>query len=114
MADFSSVTKLLKVPAPAGGDGLAMAFGTAVPTASYDTGGSTIDMSGVFKSKCVEVKFSVPNAGFRFIFAPTASTYATATGKVFIDDNAGSEEGSTTNVSTTITSCTWVAWGTDA
>ena len=114
MAAFTLVTKVFKTPAPAGGDGLATAFGTAVPTASYDTGGSVIDMSGVFAKQCVEVIFSIGNADFSFDYMPTASTYATATGVVFIDDNAGTEASSTDNVSTSVTSCTWTAKGTDA
>ena len=114
MAAFTSVTKVYKTPAPAGGDGLAMAFGTAVPTASYDTSGSVIDMSGVFAKQCVAVELSFGNADFRFDYVPTTSTYATATGVVFIDDNAGTEASSTDNVATSITSCTWTAKGTDA
>ena len=114
MAAFTSVTKLGKIPATAGGDGLAFAHGTAVPTASYDTSGSVMDMSDIFASTCVAVTFSFGNADFRFDFVPTATTFATATGVVFIDDNAGTEASSTDNVATSITSCKWHAWGTDA
>ncbi len=114
MAAFTSVTQLAKVPAPAGGDGLAMAAGTAVPTASYDTGGSVIDMSAIFKKTCRAIQFSFGNADFRFDFVPTATTFATATGVVFIDDNAGTEASSSDNVAASVTGCSWVAWGTDA
>ena len=114
MAAFTSITKVGKNPAQAGGDGYAFAFGTAVPTASYDTSGSVMDMSDIFAKTCVKVVFTVANADFRFDFQPTASTYATATGVVFIDDNAGTEASSTDNVATTVTSCSWIAWGTDA
>lgn len=114
MAAFTSVTKVASVPPPAGGDGVKWVFGTAVPSASYDTGGSAIDMSGVFASKCYGMMFFFQHAGHRFLYKPTATTYATATGTVFIDDNAGTEKSSTTNIATTITSCYWIAWGTDA
>ena len=114
MAAFTSVTKVGKTPAPAGGDGYACAFGTAVPTASYDANGSVIDMSGIFDSTCVAVKFSFGNADFRFTYLPTASTYATATGKVFVDDNNGTQATALDNVSASVSTCSWIAWGTDA
>ena len=114
MAAFTSVTKVGKVPAPAGGDGYAMAFGTAVPTVSYDTSGSVIDMSDIFASTCVAIQFSFGNDGYRFDYVPTASTYVSSTGLVFIDDNAGSELSGSANVGGTVTSCSWIAWGTDA
>ena len=101
MAAFTSVTKVAEVPAPSGGDGIKFAVGTATSTASYDTNGSVIDLSDVFASKVYGATFLVNNAAFRYVFVPTATTYAAATGKVFIDDNAGTEEGATTDLSTT-------------
>ena len=114
MAAFTSVTKVYEVPAPAGGDAIKMAFGTAFPTASYDTGGSAIDLSGVFGSKVLGCVFFFQNADFRFQYKPTATTYAAATGTVFVDDNAGTEASSTDNISSSVSSCYWIAWSTDA
>lgn len=114
MAAFTSVVQLTKTPAAAGGDGLAVATGTAVPTTSYDTGGSVIDMSDIFKSTCRAIQFSVGNASYRFDYVPTATSFATASGVVFIDNNAGMELASAANVGGTVTSCSWIAWGTDA
>ena len=114
MAAFTSVTQVGKVPAPAGGDGYAMAFGTAVPTASYDASGSVIDMSDIFASKCTAIEFSFGNASFRFTYVPTTSTFATATGVVFVDDNNGTQATALDNVAASVSTCSWVAWGTDA
>jgi hypothetical protein len=44
MAALTSVTKVASFPAPAGGDGMKCVMGTAVGSASYDTGGSVIDV----------------------------------------------------------------------
>jgi hypothetical protein len=114
MAAFSTPVQVYKVPAPAGGDGLCMAFGTVVPTASYDTSGSTINFSTIFADECVYVHFLVPNADYEFVFMPTATTYATATGKVFATDNAGTEIANTTDLATALTSVYWFAIGKDA
>lgn len=114
MAAFTSVTKVYEVPAAAGGDGVKFAFGTAVPTASYDTGGSAIDLSDVFGSTVIGCIFFFQHADFRFSYLPTATTYAAATGTVFVDDNAGTEATATDDISASVTSCYWLAWGTDA
>jgi hypothetical protein len=114
MAAFTTVTKLVEIPAPAGGEGLKFAVGTAVSSASYDTGGSVIDLSGTFASKVYGAVFLVNNASFRYTFVPTSSTYAAATGKVFVDDNAGTQASSTDDHSSTPGSVIWLAWGTDA
>ena len=114
MTAFTSVTKIYEVPAPAGGDGVKMAFCSAVSTASYDANGSVIDLSDIFADTVVGAVFMVNNADFRYVFVPTATTYAAATGKVFIDDNAGTEETATTDLSTTPGTVYFLAWGTDA
>ena len=114
MAAFTSVTKIAEIPAPAGGDGVKLAVCSAVSTASYDTGGSTIDLSDIFASKVYGATFLVNNAAFRYVFVPTATTYAAATGKVFVDDNAGAQASSTDDLSTTPGTVVFLAWGTDA
>lgn len=114
MAAFSAPAKVYGTPAPAGGDGVKMAWGTCVPTASYDTGGSVADFSAIFKSKTLMVMFLVPDADYEFVFIPTATTYASATGTVFATNNAGTEIANTTDLATALTSVFWIAWGTDA
>ena len=111
MGNFTSVTLVAKQPAPAGGDGAFWAFGTAVGPASYDANGSELDMSAIFKSKVYGGFAYVDNADVRCIFVP-ASAYATATAKLFLDDNAGTEL--TGDQSTTCAVIHWTLLGTDA
>lgn len=113
MSAFTSVVGVARSTAPPGGDGMYERFGTAVGTGSYDTGGSVIDMVALFKSKCYWIEAYTDNADIRFIYVPAAA-YATATGKLFMDDNAGTEIASTTDESTTCAVIHWRAIGTDA
>ncbi len=114
MSAWTDVTLVVSQPAPAGGDGVKFAMGTAKGTASYDTGGSVIDLSSIFKSTVYAFEAWVDDADIRLLFVPTASTYAAATGKIFKDDNAGTEATSADNLSTTCAVTHWVAWGTDS
>lgn len=113
MSAFTDVTGVARAPAVPGGDGMYERFGTAKGTASYDTGGSVFNMSALFKSKCYWVEAYTDNADIRFIFVPAAS-YAAATGELFMDDNAGTEIGNTTDESVTCAVIHWRAIGTDA
>ncbi len=111
MGNFTSVTEVMRTPAPAGGDGVFMAMGTMVGPASYDANGSEVDFSAIFKSKVYAMIAYVDNADIRCLFVP-ASSYATATPLCFVDNNAGTEV--TGDQSTTMAVTHWVAWGTDA
>ena len=102
------------MPAVAGSDGVHWAMGTAVGADSYDTNGSVIDMSAIFKTANYAMELWVDDAAIRLLYVPTASTYATATGLVFKDDNAGTEATSTDDLSSTCAVTHWIAWGTDA
>ena len=110
MGAFTSVTLVKSVPAPAGGDGVHMAMGTAVGPASYDSTGSILDLSAVFKSKVYMVVGNIDNADLRCAFVPGAS-YGSSLCKIFVDDNAGTE--ATGDLSTTMAVTEWFAWGTD-
>ncbi len=111
MGNFTDVTEVVRTAAPAGGDGVYMVMGTAVGPASYDSTGSELDLSSIFKSKVYWVSAYVDNADIRMGFVP-AGSYATATGKLFVDDNAGAEV--TGNLATTCAVTHWVGYGTDA
>jgi len=112
MSAWTSVTLVASEPAEAGGDGVHWAMGTATGCDSYDTGGSVIDMSDIFKSKCHAMELYVDSAAIRLIYVPAAS-YATATGKVFKDNNNGTEATAVDDLSTTCATTHWIAWGTD-
>jgi len=112
-ASFTSVVLVASMPAVAGGDGVHWAMGTAVGPANYGpTGGSPIDMSDIFKSTCLGMFAWVDNAAIRMLYVP-AGSYATATGKLWMDDNAGTEIAAV-DESTTCAVTHWIAWGTDA
>jgi len=114
MSAFTDVTLVASQPAVAGSSGVHWAMGTAVGSASYDTGGSVIDMSNIFKTACYALELYVDNASYRCIYVPTASTYAAATGLIFVDDNNGTEQTNTTGLDTDLAVTHWIAWGTDA
>lgn len=111
MGGFTSVTQVVAVPPPAGGDALKMVMGTCVGPASYDAGGSVIDLSSIFGGAVYFVKANIDNKDYRIQWVP-GSSYATATGKLFVDDNAGTE--ATGDLSTDLATVEWIAWGTDA
>ena len=111
MGNFTSVTEVVSVPPPAGGDALKMVMGTCVGPASYDAGGSELDLSSLFGSKVYYVKGNIDNADYRISFVP-GSSYSSATCKLFVDDNAGTEASG--DLSTDLAAVEWIAWGTDA
>ena len=111
MGAFTSVTKTHENPAPAGGSGLKMARFTCVGPASYDSGGSVIDLSGTFASKVLEAKARVNNVAYKIEFVGGTSDAATDC-KLRVDDNAGAEE--TGDLSTALAAVVVTAWGTDA
>jgi hypothetical protein len=113
MGNFTSVLEVVRTAAPAGGDGVYMAMGTAVGPASYDAGGSELDLVAIFKKKVYAAVAYVDNADIRMIFVPaTGTAYDSATGLLFVDDNAGTEV--TGSIATSCAVTHWVAWGTDA
>ncbi len=114
MTAWTSVTLVASQPAVAGSDGVHWAMGTAVGCDSYDTNGSVIDMSAIFKSKCLAMEAYVDDATIRLTFVPTASTYAAATGLLFKDDNNGTEATALDDLSTSCAVTHWCAIGTDA
>ena len=114
MTAWTSVTLVASQPAVAGSDGVHWAMGTAVGCDSYDTNGSVIDMSDIFKDDCYAMELFVDDADIRLTYVPTASTYAAATGKVFKDNNAGTEATALDDLSSTCAVTHWIAWGKDA
>ena len=114
MTAWTDVTLVTSMPAVAGSDGVHWAMGTAKGTGSYDSTGSVIDMSSIFKSKCHALEAWVDDEAIRLLFVPTASTYAAATGKIFKYDNAGTEATAVDDLSSTCATTHWIAWGTDA
>jgi hypothetical protein len=112
MTAFATVTKVVSTPAPAGGDGLKIAMGTCVGTGSYDTGGSVIDLSDVFGSKVYYLEANCDVATVRFSWVP-GTAYASDDGELFADDNNGTEQTNTTDLSTTCAVIEWFAIGTD-
>ena len=119
MSAFSGVTLVKYEPAPAGGDGVHYAMGTAVGPSDagaltgYDTGGSVFDLSDVFKSTVYSLIAYVDNASYRLTFVP-ATSYAAATCLIFCDDNNGTETTGTSGLQTDLAEVHWHAWGTDA
>ena len=113
LGPFTSVTEVVSTPAPAGGDGLKIVMGTCVGSATYDTGGSTIDLSDIFSGLVYFLEANCDVEGVRFSWVP-GSSYATATGKLFADDNNGTEQVSTADLSTSCAVIEWLAIGTDA
>lgn len=112
MTAFTSVTQVVANPAPAGGDGLKCVMGTCTGTASYDTGGSTIDLSSIFGDKVYYFVGNIDNADYRISWVPGTS-YASSDGKLFVDNNAGTQVTSTTSLATPLATVEWIAWGTD-
>ena len=70
-----------ETPATAGGDGLKEVDGSITGSASYDTGGSVIDLSTVFAGAVSHVKAWDSTGRYVYYFAPAASG-APATGKL--------------------------------
>jgi hypothetical protein len=95
-----------------GGDGLKFAAGTGTCTASYDTNGSTLDLSSVFADKVYMCVVNIDAHTHRATWVPGTSN-ASSDMKVHVDDNAGAEIGSTTDLSTTPGAFEWWAVGTD-
>ena len=114
MTAFTDVTLVASMPAVAGSDGVHWAMGTCVGSTSYDTGGSVLDLSAVFKTACYACVAYVDNASYGIVYVPTASTYAAATGLLFVDDNNGTQQTLATGLDTDLATTHWIAWGTDA
>jgi len=112
MGAFTDVTLVVSEPATAGGDGMHWAMGTAVGPEEYDTGGSAIDLSDVFKTKVQFIVANVDNADYRCLFVP-GSSYDSATCELFVDDNAGTQITNTTDLRTPLAAVEWQAWGID-
>ena len=92
-----------------GGDGTTWACGTLAGPASYDAGGSVADLSSVFASKVYAMRITPRgDATLNAKWVPGASN-GSSLNKVFLDDNAGTEE--TGNHSGT--TFDWFAIGTD-
>ena len=102
-----------EMPAPSGGSGIKVISGTGTCTASYDTGGSTFDLSSLFASKVYYCSVNIDNASFRAQWVPGTSN-ASSDMKIFVDDNAGTQASSTDDLSTTPGTFEWFAIGTDA
>ena len=113
MSAYTAVAEVVSTPAPAGGDGLKFVMGTCKGSASYDTGGSVIDLSAIFKSTVYGFIANIDNADYRISWVP-GTAYASSDGVLFVDDNAGTEASSTDNHATDLATVEWVAWGTDA
>jgi len=112
MSAHTSATLVKKIPPPAGGDGLVCVIFTFTGSASYDSGGSTLDLSGLFGNLVYHCQVSVGNDDKVCNWIP-GSSYASATGKVRMDDVSGGAEASG-NLSSTPGTCYGIAWGTDA
>jgi len=113
MAAFTSVVGY-ETPAPAGGDGIKRVVGTAVGTASYETGGSAIDLTDYFNGKIymIYATFAAASAVIDLKFSAAALYAATGT-KLFGTDGDGVQCGNTDNWATTPGALVWVAYGTD-
>ena len=70
-----------ETPAPAGGDGYKKVMGQITGSASYDTGGSTIDLSTAFGKAVSHVKAWDSTGRYQYYFTPAAAG-APATGKL--------------------------------
>ncbi len=70
------------------GDGLTIAAGTFTGSASYDAGGSTLNLSTIFKSKVHFCCASTNDADLACKWVPGTSNAASDM-KIFIDDDAG-------------------------
>ena len=113
LGPFTSVTQVVASPATAGGDGLKVVMGTCVGSDDYDTGGSTIDLSSIFGGAVYYLEANCDIEGVRFSWVPGAA-YATATGKLFADDNNGGQQSASADLSTSCAVIEWLAFGTDA
>jgi hypothetical protein len=82
----------VKGPSAPGGDGTTWAYGTFTGSAAYDAGGSILDLSSYFASKVYWLSCTPRgDATLNAKWVPGASNGA-ALNKVFLDDNAGTEE----------------------
>ena len=72
-----AVSTVKYTPAPAGGDGLKIVTGTLTGTSSYDTGGSTLDLSDYFGSTPYKLDVSCDSGDYQFVTdVATTSTAA--------------------------------------
>jgi len=103
-----------ETPAPAGGDGIKRVVGTAVGSADYDTGGSTIDLTDYFNGKVYMIYATAASADadidFKFVLG---TLYAVASTKLMVTNGAGTEATAGDDHSSTPGAITWVAYGTD-
>jgi len=112
MSAHTSATLVKSIPPAAGGDGLKTVMGTFTGSASYDSGGSVLDVSGLFGSKVYDIQVSPGNADMLCNFVPGTS-YATTDCKIRMDDVSGGAEASG-DLSSTPGTFYFVALGTDA
>jgi hypothetical protein len=100
----------VKGPSAPGGDGTTWAYGTFTGSAAYDAGGSILDLSSYFSNTVVAL-FATPrgDATLNAKWVPGAS-YGSSLNKVFLDDNAGTEE----TLDHSGTTLDFLAIGTDA
>lgn len=85
---------------------------TFTGSASYDTGGSVLNLSTLFGSKCLGGITQQLGGVLQASVIPTSSTYAPATTKVMLIDKDGTEESSADDMSGT--TYTAIVWGRDA
>ena len=111
MSAFTGLTDIKEVPAPAGGDGLKYASFKLTGPTSYDTGGSVADLSSIFSGTVRGMTISTESVAHRAQYVYVA-TYSTSP-KIIVDDNAGTQIASTTDLSSTPGAFYCVAWGTD-
>ena len=92
--------------------GVKLVAGTFTGSTSYDTGGSILDLSSVFKDECRGGIVQDATTGvLQAALIPTTSTNAAATTKVMLIDKDGTQESSSDDMHTTTYS--FLAWGTD-
>jgi hypothetical protein len=95
-----------------GSDGIVTKLVKITGSASYDTGGSVLDLSDYFGDEVRTIMGQAQGTGALGVQYVPAASNAPATGKLVLFDKDGTQESSTDNMSTTTYDL--IAVGTDA
>lgn len=109
MSAHGTATQVKYALTGTGGDGLKCVMFTFTGSASYDAGGSVLDVSGLFGGYCYMIQVAAGANDYVCNFVPGTS-YATTDCLIRIDDVSGGAEASGSLAGVTFYA---IAWGTD-
>jgi hypothetical protein len=110
MSAHTSATLVKENTLGAGGEGLKLVTGTFTGSASYDSGGSVLDLSGLFGGKVYHLAVNAAANDLVCNWVPGTS-YASTDGLVRMDDVSGGAEATGSQAGITFN---FVAIGADA